>query len=197
MPTRNSRAGLLSGRPLRAVRHVKFVSQPRAATAIRSRSSFPCAAGGGDGGAAWAKATVRTSPMAHTPPRLDPLPRYLFIVTSSSEIGNVSLKETPSCMCLHVPSSLEPWGSGDTTSLEPWEGASRRVRSCGLCRCSTAARVMGCALLCARQRSDFRPPREVRAPPALRCLSRLLCALLPDHATPNAGGSHLEAGHLS
>ena len=55
---------------------------------------------------------------------------------------------------------------------------------------------MGCARLCARRRSDVRPPREVRAPPARRCLRRLLCALLPDHATPDAGESHVEAGHL-
>jgi Patatin-like phospholipase len=55
---------------------------------------------------------------------------------------------------------------------------------------------MGCALLCARQRSDFRPPREVRAPHALRCLSRLRCAILPDHTTPDASESHVEAGHL-
>src|SRR5713101_4541691 len=120
MPTRNSRAGLLSGRPLRAVRHVKFVSQPRAATAIRSRSSFPCAAGGGDGGAAWAKATVRTSPMANNPPILDPLTRYLFSVTSSSEIGNVSLQETPSFMCLHVPS--RPGDQAIQQALSPEKG---------------------------------------------------------------------------
>jgi hypothetical protein len=55
---------------------------------------------------------------------------------------------------------------------------------------------MGCALLCAHRRSDFRPPREVRAPHALRCLSRLRCALLPDHTTPDASESHVEAGHL-
>ena len=55
---------------------------------------------------------------------------------------------------------------------------------------------MGCALLCARRRSDCCPPREVRAPHARRGLSRLRCALLPDHATPDAGESHVEAGHL-
>ena len=38
MPTRNSRAGLLSRLPLRGLSHVKLVCQPTGATAIRSRS---------------------------------------------------------------------------------------------------------------------------------------------------------------
>jgi Arc/MetJ-type ribon-helix-helix transcriptional regulator len=38
IPTRNSRAGLLSRLPLRGLSQVKLVSQPRGATAMRSRS---------------------------------------------------------------------------------------------------------------------------------------------------------------
>src|SRR5256886_12188396 len=45
MPTRNSRAGLLSRLPLRGLSQVKLVSQPRGATAILSRSSFAACAG--------------------------------------------------------------------------------------------------------------------------------------------------------
>src|SRR5712691_2005524 len=51
MPTRNSRAGLLSRLPLRGLSQVKLVSHPRGATATLSRSSF--AFTGAGGGAVW------------------------------------------------------------------------------------------------------------------------------------------------
>src|SRR5712691_2587429 len=81
MPMRNSRAGLLSRLPLRGLSQVKLVSQPRGATAILSRSSFPFVGAGG--AAVCAQATVTVSPMAHNTPNSVPQRPHLFIVLSS------------------------------------------------------------------------------------------------------------------
>src|SRR5882672_4653102 len=81
MPTRNSRAGLLSRLPLRGLSQVKLVSQPRGATAILSRSSLLFAGAGGV--TVCAQATVTVSPMAHTTPNSAPPRPHLFIVLSS------------------------------------------------------------------------------------------------------------------
>src|SRR2546427_677690 len=62
MPTRNSRAGLLSRLALRGLSQVKLVSHPVGATAILSRSSFAACAGG----ARPSQATVTTTPMTHS-----------------------------------------------------------------------------------------------------------------------------------
>src|SRR6266540_1399562 len=74
MPTRNSRAGLLSRLALRGLSQVKLVSQPVGAMAILSRSSFAACAG-----AVSAQATVATSPRAHIPRTRDPLTLYFSI----------------------------------------------------------------------------------------------------------------------
>src|SRR2546426_10094117 len=74
MPTRNSRAGLLSRLPLRGLSQVKLVSHPRGATEILSRSSFAACAG-----AVSVQATVATSPRTHIPRTRAPLTPYLSI----------------------------------------------------------------------------------------------------------------------
>src|SRR5439155_11521011 len=75
MPTRNSRAGLLSRLALRGLSQVKLVSHPVGATAILSRSSFAACAGG----ARHSQATVTTTPMTHSAPTTDPLHSNLCI----------------------------------------------------------------------------------------------------------------------
>src|SRR5712691_1911526 len=75
IPTRNSRAGLLSRLLLRGASQVKLVSNPRGATAMRSRSSFAAYAGG----AMHTQATVTTNPMTSNTPTTDPLHRNLCI----------------------------------------------------------------------------------------------------------------------
>src|SRR5215510_9909114 len=75
IPTRNSRAGLLSRLPLRGLSQVKLVSQPRGATAIFSRSNFAACTGV----AVSAQATVATSPRTHITLTAAPLTPYLSI----------------------------------------------------------------------------------------------------------------------
>src|SRR5262245_55242294 len=75
MPTRNSRAGLLSRLPLRGLSQVKLVSQPRGATAILSRSSFAACAGV----AVYTPAIVTTKPTTSSTLTTDPLHRDLCI----------------------------------------------------------------------------------------------------------------------
>src|SRR5712691_11543564 len=65
MPTRYSRAGRLSSMPLMVCIQEKFVSHPRGATAILSRSSFAFAGGA----AVCAQATVTTNPITPTTPK--------------------------------------------------------------------------------------------------------------------------------
>src|SRR5260221_13377187 len=69
MPTRNSRAGLLSRFPLRGLSQVKLVSYPMGATAILSRSSFAACAGV----AVPPQATVTTTPTTSSTPTPGPL----------------------------------------------------------------------------------------------------------------------------
>src|SRR6266545_3245080 len=77
MPTRNSRAGLLSRLALRGLSQVKLVSQPVGAMAILSRSSFaPCV-----GAAVSIQATIASSPRAHMTRTRDPLTPSLSIST--------------------------------------------------------------------------------------------------------------------
>src|SRR5712692_5478325 len=71
IPTRNSRAGLLSRLLLRGPSQVKLVSQPRGATAIRNRSSFALAG--------CAQAAVAAKPMMHSTPNRNLLHRNLCI----------------------------------------------------------------------------------------------------------------------
>src|SRR5215831_2919896 len=79
IPTRYSRAGRLSSWPLRVCIQEKFVSHPRGATAILSRSSFAFAGGA----AVCAQATIATNPIAPiTPTRVHQRP-HLGIVFSS------------------------------------------------------------------------------------------------------------------
>src|SRR6266581_5230108 len=80
MPTRNSRAGLLSRLALRGASQVKLVSHPRGATAMRSRSSFSFAGAGRV--AVCAQAPVTTQPMAQSTPSRHPRRRDFCIVTS-------------------------------------------------------------------------------------------------------------------
>src|SRR6266516_3452243 len=75
MPTRNSRAGLLSRLALRGLSQVKLVSHPVGATAILSRSSFAACAGA----AMPTQTTVPTNPMTSSTPTTDPLHRNLCI----------------------------------------------------------------------------------------------------------------------
>src|SRR5437870_7879854 len=81
MPTRNSRAGLLSRLALRGLSQVKLVSQPVGAMAILSRSSLLFAGAGGV--TVCAQATVTVSPMAPNSPHSTPQRLHLFIVLSS------------------------------------------------------------------------------------------------------------------
>src|SRR5262249_45784622 len=78
MPTRNSRAGLLSRLPLRLCSQEKLVSQPRGATAMRSRSSLALAGGV----AVCAQARTAANPITHTTPTTIPRRPYLYIVLS-------------------------------------------------------------------------------------------------------------------
>src|SRR5262249_15882663 len=96
MPTRHSRAGRLSGWPLRVCSQVELVAPPNGATAIRrrasvifawdrSRSSLVFGGGGGVGGgeAACAQVSGTTSPMIPRIPHSTALQRDRFIVTSA------------------------------------------------------------------------------------------------------------------
>src|SRR4029450_8553919 len=81
IPTRNSRAGLLSRLLLRGASQVKLVSNPRGATAMRSRSNFAFA--GAEGVAVCAQAPVATQTMAQSTPSRNPRCRDFCIVLSS------------------------------------------------------------------------------------------------------------------
>src|SRR4029450_10325322 len=80
MPTRYSRAGRLSSMPLRLCSQVKFVSQPRGATATRSRSSLVLVEGVG----VCAHAIATINPRAQTIPHSTPRCIHLCIVPSPS-----------------------------------------------------------------------------------------------------------------
>src|SRR5205823_10859485 len=77
-PTRNSRAGRLSSRPLMVCNQDMLVSYPNGATAILSRSSFAFAGGA----AVCAHATVTTNPITPATPHSVLRPAHLCIVIS-------------------------------------------------------------------------------------------------------------------
>src|SRR5262245_53075125 len=77
IPTRYSRAGRLSSMPLRLCSQVKFVSQPRGATATRSRSNLVF-----DGAGVCAQATATASPRTQTIPHSTSRCTHLGIVPS-------------------------------------------------------------------------------------------------------------------
>src|SRR5215813_11755978 len=79
IPTRYSRAGRLSSMPLRLCSQVKFVSQPRGATATRSRSSLVLA----DGAGVCAQASATTSARAPIIPHRMPRQTHLCIIPPS------------------------------------------------------------------------------------------------------------------
>src|SRR5712692_5901133 len=90
MPTRNSRAGLLSKLPLRLCSQLKLVSQPRGATAILSRSSFALAGGA----AVCAQATMATNPIAHTaPPRVPRRPHLCIVISLWRQLDVLQMGE--------------------------------------------------------------------------------------------------------
>ena len=80
MPTRNSKAGLLSRLLLRGASQVKLVSHPRGATAMRSRSSFAFAGAGRV--AVCAHAPVTAQLIAQRTPTRHPRRRYFCIALS-------------------------------------------------------------------------------------------------------------------
>src|SRR4029453_13437405 len=124
IPTRYSRAGRLSSMPLRLCSQVKFVSQPRGATATRSRSSLVLVDGVGVCAHAIATISSRTQTMPHSRPRYI----HLCIVPSSATAWAEGRQLHGAPSPSHASwCQLDVLQVGEVTGDDPWERILRDI----------------------------------------------------------------------